>query len=135
MSDFEGEQRVNVILRWYLRQILAKPILRSIEWTEEERNSFDLFCRSKCGIKLFEFLRQIVANATFCAVYQNSVSANARARGMQDVLAVLHRLRVFPELQEESSTSLADSEIPEPPSRARSTDDWPWVQGGRGAIG
>jgi hypothetical protein len=127
---------MNWVLKWYLRLVLSRPIERAIAWTEEERNAFDLFCRSRCGIKLFEFLRQIVANATFSAVYQNSVSANARARGMQDVLAVLHRLRCFPEIQEESSSdSLAESEIPEPPNRARSTDDWPWIQGGRGAIG
>jgi hypothetical protein len=123
---------MKAILKWYLRAVLSRPIIRAVEWTPEERASFDLFCRSSCGIKLFEFLRQIVANATFNAVYQNSVSQNARARGMQDVLAVLHRLRVFPE-QEESSASglISDSK----PPQAKSTDDWSWVQGGRGAIG
>ncbi len=126
---------MNLILKWYLRVVLSRPIVRAVDWSTEERNAFDLFCRSSCGIKLFEFLRQLVANATFSAVYQNSVSANARARGMQDTLAVLHRLRCFPEQEESSLESLADNEIPEPPNRARSTDDWPWVQGGRGAIG
>jgi hypothetical protein len=126
---------MNAILRWYLRVILSRPIVRAVNWTAEERNAFDLFARTSCGIKLFEFLRQIVANGTFQAVYRNSVSANAHARGMQDLLAVLHRLRVFPEIQEESSDSAA-LEDSEPPVRgvASKADDWRWI-GGRGAIG
>jgi hypothetical protein len=55
-----------------------------------------LFCRSSCGIKLFEYLRQTVASTTFNAVYQEKVSANQYARGMQDILGLLHRLRAFP---------------------------------------
>jgi hypothetical protein len=125
---------MKLVLRWYLRLVLSRPIIRAMQWTPEERNAFDLFCRTSCGIKLFEFLRQIVANTTFNAVYQNSVSANARARGMQDLLAVLHRLRVFPELQEESDlASLTDSEPQGPNARAKA-DSWR-PTGGRGAIG
>jgi hypothetical protein len=125
---------MKLVLRWYLRLVLSRPIIRAMQWTPEERNAFDLFCRTSCGIKLFEFLRQIVANTTFNAVYQNSVSANARARGMQDLLAVLHRLRVFPELQEESDlASLTDSEPQGPNARAKA-DSWRPI-GGRGAIG
>ena len=131
---------MNLILKWYLRMVLSRPIIRAVDWTQEERNSFDLFCRSSCGIKLFEFLRQIVANATFNAVYQNSVSANARARGQQDILALLHRLRVFP-VNEESSFTDEDQERLSAIARGANaipaggrTDDWRWI-GGRGAIG
>ena len=123
---------MNTILQWYLRRVLSRPIVRAVSWTPEERNAFDLFCRSSCGIKLFEFLRQTVANTTFGAVYQNQVSANAHARGMQDLLGVLHRLRVFPAKQEESAyDSLSDTE---PAGQAESRTTWRY-NGGRGAIG
>ena len=126
---------VNAILRWYLRKVLSRPIIRAIDWTPEERNAFDLFCKTSCGIKLFEFLRQLVANSTFNAVYgQDPVSQNARARGMQDLLAILYRLRVFPVTQEESSfESLADSE-PQGSNVGNRADSWR-PTGGRGAIG
>jgi hypothetical protein len=124
----------NLLLRWYLCKVLSRPIIKSIDWTPEERNAFDLFCRTSCGIKLFEFLRQIVANTTFNAVYGNDpVSQNAKARGMQDLLAILYKLRVFP-LQEESSLeSLADSE-PQGVNVGNRADSWRPI-GGRGAIG
>jgi hypothetical protein len=122
---------MNPVLKWYLRVILSRPIVRAVGWTAAERNAFDLFSRSSCGIKLFEFLRQIVASRTFNAVYGESVSANAQARGMQDVLALLHRLRSFP-LEESDFTELGEQE--QPSAGARSSDDWRWV-GGRGAIG
>jgi hypothetical protein len=125
---------MNRILLWYLRLVLSKPILRAVDWTPEERNYFDHFCRTTCGIKLFEFLRQSTANATFSAVYQSkvsAVSANAHARGMQDMLAILHRLRVFP-LQEESEyADLSNGEQPKP----RPSEPWHGFIGGRGAIG
>lgn len=127
---------MNWILKWYLRVILSKPIIRSINWTQDERNQFDLFCRTSCGIKLFEFLRQVVATQTFQAVYQSSVSANARARGMQEVLALLHRLRCFP-LEESDNAALEDEEqnaVARGASAGKRSDDWRWI-GGRGAIG
>jgi hypothetical protein len=123
---------MNLILKWYLRRVLSRPIVRAVNWTAEERNAFELFCRTSCGIKLFEFLRQIVANTTFGAVYQNKVSANAHARGMQDLLGVLHRLRVFPAKQEESAyDGLSDTE---PAHQVESRTTWRY-NGGRGAIG
>jgi|SRR6516165_8356236 len=131
----EAGDDVNTVLRWYLRHVLSRPILKAIEWTPEERNAFDLFCRTSCGIKLFEFLRQLVVTATFNAVYRQSINANAEARGMQNILAVLHRLRAFP-LQEESQegfSSLADSE-PQGPNVGDRADSWRPI-GGRGAIG
>jgi hypothetical protein len=124
---------MNLFLRWYMRVVLSRPIERAVSWTAAERDAFDSFCRTSCGIKLFEFLRQIVANATFGAVYRQSVSANAHARGMQDVLATLHRLKCFPEIQEESSLQgLEDSEPGD--QNARRADAWRPI-GGRGAIG
>jgi len=125
---------MNLILKWYLRVVLSRPVVRAVNWTPEERNAFDLFCRTSCGIKLFEFLRQIVASKTFNAVYRNSVSVNAEARGAQDILALLHRLRVFP-LEESSFTELEEGA--QPAARGGSvkqSDDWRWL-GGRGAIG
>lgn len=127
---------MGLIFRWYLRVILTKPIIRAVNWTQEERNQFDLFCRTSCGIKLFEFLRQVVATQTFQAVYRDQVSANARARGMQDILALLHRLRVFP-LEESNTEALEDEEqnaTTRGASAGKRSDDWRWI-GGRGAIG
>jgi hypothetical protein len=117
---------------WYLRQILSKPFLRSIDWTKEERVQFDLFCRSACGMRLFEFLRQLVANATFRAVYQNSVSANGHARGMQDILGALHKLRNFPVYEESDQESLDEALSP---GERSPPDSWRPPVGGRGAIG
>ena len=117
-----------------LWRLISRPIVRAINWTAAERNEFELFCRTSCGIKLLEFLRQVVATQTFQAVYQDRVSANARARGMQEVLALLHRLRVFPpeesalaDLDEEEQTELQGKS-------ADQSDRWRWL-GGSGAIG
>jgi hypothetical protein len=96
---------MNPILKWYLRVILSRPVVRAVDWTAEERQAFELFCRSTCGIKLFEFLRQLVATQTFNAVYRQSVSANAEARGSQNLLATLHKLRVFPDDGEQEQLS------------------------------
>jgi hypothetical protein len=128
---------MKLFMRQMMWKILSQPIIRAIGWTSEERDAFDAFCRSSCGTKFLEYLRQVVAHTTFNAVYRESVSANAYARGQQDVLVTLHRLRVFPALQEESSfADLSDSELPEPASSGarRKADDWRFL-GGRGAIG
>jgi hypothetical protein len=126
-----------LLIRWFLFGLLSRPIIRAVDWTKEEKIAFDLFCKSSCGIKLFEFLRQIVATSTFNAVYDSeSVSAaSARARGMQDILALLHRLRVFP--QQEESSALDEQGLINAAARGESpdsSDDWRWI-GGRGAIG
>jgi hypothetical protein len=120
------------ILQWYLRTVLAKPFLRAVDWTKEERAQFDLFARSSCGMKLFEFLRQLVANTTFRAVYQNSVSANGYARGQQDILAALHKLRNFPVYEESDQESLDETLSP---GERSVSDSWRPPVGGRGAIG
>ena len=125
---------MNWVLRWYLRQVLSKPIIRAINWSPEDIRDFELFCRTRCGMRLFEFLRQVVATQTFQAVYRDSVSANARARGMQDVLALLHRLRVFP-LEESANAALDDEEQTGlPGTSVAESDRWRWM-GGSGAIG
>ena len=125
---------MNWVLRWYLRQVLSKPIIRAINWSPEDIRDFELFCRTRCGMRLFEFLRQVVATQTFQAVYRDSVSANARARGMQDVLALLHRLRVFP-LEESANVALDDEEQTGlPGTSVAESDRWRWM-GGSGAIG
>jgi hypothetical protein len=97
-------------MKRYIRKLIWKlisaPIVHQVDWTEAERSSFDLFVRSSCGIKLFELLRQTVATKTFNAVCRESVSANAEARGAQEVLALLHRLRNFPEGEREQYDGL-----------------------------
>ena len=112
--------------------VLSRPIVRAVGWTPEERQSFELFCRTSCGIKLLEFLRQIVASKTFKCVYRNSVSANAEARGAQDLLGVLHRLRVFPQQEESAYDGLIGDT--EPAHQVESRASWRF-NGGRGAIG
>jgi hypothetical protein len=107
--------------------------MRAVAWTEAENKQFDVFCRSSCGIKLLELLRQTVASTTFNAVYRDSVSANAHARGMQDLLALIHRLRGFP-LQAEISD--ADEDIEPLPSQRGAIDGRRFgLSGGNSAIG
>ena len=119
------------VIRRFLWTILSRPVVRAINWDKGERDAFNLFCTSSCGIRLFEFLRQVVASKTFNAVYRDSVSGNAEARGAQDVLALLHRLRVFP--FEESAYGLEDEEQIDRGGSEQS-DSQAWL-GGRGAIG
>jgi len=117
-----------------LWRLISRPIVRAINWTAAERNEFELFCRTSCGIKLLEFLRQIVASKTFNAVYRNSVSANAEARGAQEVLALLHRLRVFP-LEESALADLDEEEQTELQGKSADQSDHRRWLGGSGAIG
>ena len=126
---------MKAFFRGFLFKLLSRPIVRAIGWTEQERAAFDLFCRTSCGQKLFEYLRQVVATTTFNAVYRESVSANYYARGQQDTLALLHRLRVFP-LEESDWREFEDSEQPTAAQGvpAKGSDHWRWL-GGRGAIG
>jgi hypothetical protein len=126
---------MNWLIKWFLFRLLSRPIIKAVRWTEEERSAFDAFCKSSCGQKFFEYLRQVVATTTFNAVYQSSVSANYYARGQQDTLALLHRLRVFPLEEESSFTELEDgAQTAARGSPAKRSDDWRWL-GGRGAIG
>jgi hypothetical protein len=100
---------MNWFLRRFLFELFTRPLQRSIDWTKEERDAFDNFCRSSCGIKFLEYLRQVVARTTFNAVYRESVSANAYARGQQDILSTFHKLRGFPT---DGEQEVASSDVP-----------------------
>jgi hypothetical protein len=104
---------MNTWLRSILWHLLSAPIIRAVGWTQDERAQFE-------------------ASATFNAVYANSVSANARARGMQDLLALIHRLRSFPPEAE----SIDASEDVEPlPSQRGAIDGRRFgLSGGNAAI-
>jgi hypothetical protein len=119
-------------LRAILWHLLSAPILRAVAWTEDERKQFDAFYHSACGRKLFELLRQTVASTTFNAVYANNVSANARARGMQDLLALIHRLRSFP--PEAESINASEDVEPLPSQRGAIDGRRFGLSGGNSAI-
>ena len=107
--------------------------MRAVNWTDDERKQFEVFYNSSCGRKLFELLRQTVATTTFNAVYANSVSANARARGMQDLLALIHRLRSSPPGEDVRD---ADEDIEPLPSQRGAIDGRRFgLSGGNSAIG
>lgn len=112
-------------------RLISAPIRASINWTPEEAKVFDSFCQSSCGKKFLELLRQTTAGTTFQAVYQASVSANGRARGMQDLLALIHRLRVFP--PEESD--FAGEDVEPTPAQRNAIDGRRFnLSGGNSAI-
>ncbi len=114
-------------------KLIAAPIRRSVDWTVQEAKEFDLYCNSMSGKKLLELLRQTVAGTTFSAVYQShSVSANGRARGMQDLLALIHRLRAFPPEVE----SIEGEDVAPLPSQRDAIDGRRFnLGGGNSAIG
>lgn len=119
------------LIRHWLQKHLTLPFERVVNWTPDDKKSFDLFCRSMCGIKLFELLRQQVASMTFKAVAQDSVTANAQARGMQELLATLHRLRTFPPDEVEPGL---DEDVEPLPSQRSFMDSWRSSSGGNSAI-
>ena len=124
---------MNAWLKLILWHLLSAPILRAVNWTDDERKQFEAFYNSSCGRKLFELLRQTVASATFNAVYHDKVSANARARGMQDLLALIHRLRSFPP---EVESIERDEDIEPLPSQRGAIDGRRFgLSGGNSAIG
>ena len=124
---------MNAWLKSILWHLLSAPILRAVNWTDDERKQFDVFYNSSCGRKLFELLRQTVATTTFNAVYANSVSANARARGMQDILALIHRLRSF---SPDAESVFQDEDVEPLPSQRGAIDGRRFgLSGGNSAIG
>jgi hypothetical protein len=124
---------MNAWIRAILWQLLSQPIVRAVAWNEDERKTFDSFCRSSCGIKLLEFLRQYVASQTFGAVYRNSVNANAEARGAQNLLALLHRMRSLP--PEEQANAYPDEDVEPLPSQRGVMDGRRFgLSGGSSAI-
>jgi hypothetical protein len=101
---------MNALIKAMLWRLISIPFQRAVNWTPDDAKHFDAFTRTQAGQKLFELLRQTVATNTFQAVYHDRVSANARARGLQDMLAVLHRLRSFPPEAESEYTDNEDIE-------------------------
>jgi hypothetical protein len=87
-------------------------------------------------MKLLEYLRQVVASMTFSAVYRDSVSAhvaNAQARGAQDLLGLITRLRSFPP---EAESYQEDEDIEPLPSQKGAIDGRRFgLSGGSSAIG
>jgi hypothetical protein len=113
-------------------RLISGPIRGAVNWTNDEAKVFDSFCQSSCGKKFLELLRQTAAGTTFQAVYQSqTVSANGRARGMQDLLALIHRLRAFP--PEESE--YAGEDVEPVPSQRNAIDGRRFnLSGGNSAI-
>ena len=124
---------MNLLIKMMLWRLISIPFQRAVHWNSDDAKTFDGFTRSMTGQKLFELLRQTVATTTFQAVYHNEVSANARARGMQDLLAVLHRLRSFPP---QESAEYADEDVEPLPSQRTTLDGRRFnLSGGNTAIG
>ena len=120
-------------LRALIWSLISRPIVRAVGWTQDEAKQFEVFCHSSCGMKLFELLRQTVASTTFNAVYASSVSANAHARGMQDLLGLLHRLKSFPP---EAESEFRDEDVEPLPSQRSAIDGRRFgLSGGNSAIG
>ena len=120
------------LIKAMLWRLLSIPFQRAVHWNSDDAKAFDSFTRSLTGQKLFELLRQTTATTTFQAVYHDQVSANARARGMQDLLAVLHRLRSFPSME---SSEFVDEDIEPLPSQRPSGDGRGFnLSGGNSAI-
>ena len=123
---------MNALIKAMLWRLISIPFQRAVNWTPDDAKHFEAFTRTLAGQKLFELLRQTVATTTFQAVYQDKVSANARARGMQDTLAVLHRLRSFPP---EAESEYTDEDVEPLPSQRSPTDGRRFdLSGGNTAI-
>ena len=75
--------------------LVSRPFQKAISWELEDRKEFERFCGTHTGMKFLELLRQTTATTTFKAVYQLGERECGRARGMQDLLASIHRLRSF----------------------------------------
>lgn len=113
-------------------RLISIPFQRAVNWTANDAKQLEVFTRSMAGQKLLELLRQTVATNTFQAVYQDQVSANARARGMQDLLAVLHRLRSFPP---DAESEYSDEDVEPLPSQKPPIDGRRFgLSGGNSAI-
>jgi hypothetical protein len=123
---------MNQFIKAMLWRLISIPFQRAVNWTSDDAKHFDLFTRTMAGQKLLELLRQTVATNTFQAVYHDKVSANARARGLQDMLAVIHRLRSFPP---EAESVYADEDVEPLPSQRPPIDGRRFnLSGGNTAI-
>jgi hypothetical protein len=123
---------IRIYIEKMLWKIVSIPFQRAVHWTSDDAKQLEVFTRSMAGQKLLELLRQTVATNTFQAVYQDRVSANARARGMQDLLAVIHRLRSFPP---DSESEYTDEDVEPLPSQKPPIDGRRFgLSGGNSAI-
>ena len=119
-------------IRAMIWHLISVPFQKAVNWTSEDAKALDHFFKSHCGLKLLELLRQYVSSRTFNAVYRESVSANAEARGSQDLLAVLHRLRSFPP---EAESEYPDEDVEPLPSQRAPVDGRRFnLSGGNSAI-
>lgn len=123
---------MKIFLRAMIWKLISVPFQRAVNWTSGDAKALDHFFKSHCGLKLLELLRQYVSSRTFNAVYRESVSANAEARGSQDMLAVIHRLRSFP--IEESEYSQDEDVVPLPSQRTPVDGRGYHLSGGNSAI-
>ena len=113
---------MNTLIKTMIWRMISIPFQRAVHWTGDDAKHLDSFTRSMAGQKLFELLRQTVATTTF----------QARARGMQDLLAVLHRLRSFPP---EAESAYADEDVEPLPSQRPPVDGRRFnLSGGNTAI-
>ena len=113
-------------------RLISIPFQRAVNWTSEDAKHLEVFTRTLTGQKFLELLRQTVATNTFQAVYHERVSASARARGMQDTLAVIYRLRSFPPGE---SSEYADEDVEPLPSQRAPIDGRRFnLSGGNSAI-
>lgn len=123
---------MKALIRAMVWRLISVPFQRAVNWTSEDAKALDHFFKSHCGLKLLELLRQYVSSRTFNAVYRESVSANAEARGSQDLLAVLHRLRSFPP---EAESEYTDEDVEPLPSQKAPVDGRRFnLSGGNSAI-
>lgn len=123
---------MNLWIKAMIWRLISIPFQRAINWTSDDAKALDVFGKTLAGQKLFELLRQTVATNTFQAVYHERVSASARARGMQDLLAVIHRLRSFPP---DAESEYTDEDVEPLPSQRTSIDGRRFnLSGGNSAI-
>jgi hypothetical protein len=123
---------MNAFLKAMIWRLISIPFQRAVNWTSDDAKAFEVFTRTLTGQKFLELLRQTVATNTFQAVYHERVSASARARGMQDTLAVIHRLRSFPP---EAESEYTDEDVEPLPSQRPPLDGRRFnLSGGNSAI-
>jgi hypothetical protein len=115
-----------------LYALISRPFPKSVSWELEDRKEFERFCGTHTGSKFGELLRQTAATTTFKAVYQPGERECGRARGMQDLLASIHRLRSFP--FEESVPAAGEDVEPLPSQKDRFDGRRFSIGGGNSAI-
>ena len=123
---------------WRLVVILwvKRPISRPLPWTEDDRQTLDLFLNGGCGKRFISKLRESAAAECFGSVYgrpEEAVSRAGYARGYCDCLGLVLRLgRSFPFLESEYAAA-EDQSLPG--VAGLKEQGWPGSRvGGGGAI-